>query len=165
MMQHKWTKKQNLLNEKGNHKRIHTGWFHLHKSVASKTKFIFSTYDIVSKIMKLSKGMTTIKFRNVCGGGEGKERGWGGALFKLYICNIDFFIWDKYHPFTLGPRKEGPSSWCALGSFLTEPHPIGKDMTVAKRNAHWELLLCLSNFWGFPRAPASWAFRLPRRPT
>lgn len=44
------------------------------KSVASKTKFISSMYDIVSKIMKLSKGMTTIKFRNVCGGGEGKER-------------------------------------------------------------------------------------------
>lgn len=45
------------------------------KSVVSKTKFVSSTYDIGSKIMKLSKGMTTIKFRNVCGGGEGKERG------------------------------------------------------------------------------------------
>lgn len=61
------------------------------KLVASKTKFISSMYDIGSKIMKLSKGMTTIKFRIVCSGGEGKERGWVGALFKLYIYNTDSF--------------------------------------------------------------------------
>lgn len=68
--------KENLLKEKAITGEYIQDDFICTKSVASKTKFIFSTYYIGSKIMKLSKGMTTIiKFRNVCDGGKRKERG------------------------------------------------------------------------------------------
>lgn len=61
----------------------------------------------------------------------GRKEALGSVFFKLHVYDI---LGIKL---SLSLKKEEPAHWDVLWS-STAPLPIGKGMSIAKRNAHWD---------------------------
>lgn len=114
--------------------------------------------------MKWNEGMTSTKFKIVCGGGDRKRRGSGECiLWTVHTWRILFVPGVSITLLPLGPRKRASLLGHALVFSNCIP-PQGKGMRAAKRHAPWETLTPLLNLWGSPGALTSWAHRITPGP-